>query len=73
VVSKRLDATDPADTSITRRFARRPVPSPVLAACFVCHALVRRNKKFVISFCPVHGLSQPILAVPLNQRRLPGL
>ena len=49
-----------------------PEPAPVLAFCATCRQPIRRNPVLLISFCPVHGLSQPITFVPLTQRRLPG-
>ena len=49
-----------------------PELAPVLIVCSLCRQPVRRNETLGISFCPIHGLSQPFTFIPLNQKRLPG-
>ncbi|MFI5413289.1 MAG: hypothetical protein ACHQ0I_01700 [Candidatus Lutacidiplasmatales archaeon] len=45
-------------------------PAPVIVVCTTCRQPIRRNETLGISFCPIHGLSQPFTFIPLGQRRL---
>ena len=45
-------------------------PSPVIVVCTRCREPIRRNETLRISFCPVHGLSQPFTFISLAQRWL---
>ena len=47
-------------------------PEPVLVVCSTCRQPIRRNEALRISFCPIHGLSQPFTFIPLTLRRLSG-
>ena len=47
-------------------------PAPVLVLCATCRQPIRWNEVLGISFCPIHGLSQPFTFIPLARRRLPG-
>ena len=47
-----------------------PELAPVLVVCTTCRQPIRRNEVLGISFCPVHGLSQPFTFIPFGQKRL---
>jgi hypothetical protein len=46
--------------------------APDLVFCAKCRQPIRRNEILSISFCPIHGLSEPFAFVPLSQKRLQG-
>ena len=44
-------------------------PAPVLVLCSICRQSIRWNEALGISFCPVHGLSEPFTFIPFSQKR----
>ena len=46
-------------------------PAPVLIVCSICRHSIRHNEALRVSFCLIHGFSQPFTFIPLSQKRLP--
>ncbi|MGH9920589.1 MAG: hypothetical protein ACRD6W_17190 [Nitrososphaerales archaeon] len=44
-------------------------PAPVLVVCSTCRQPIRLNEVLRISYCPIHGLSQPFTFIPFGRRR----
>jgi hypothetical protein len=49
--------------------AERPDQAPVLVVCATCRQPIRYNEVLGISFCTVHGFSEPFAFIQLSQRR----
>ncbi len=47
-------------------------PPPVLVLCSTCRQPIRRNEVLSISFCPIHGLSQPFTLIWLARKWVRG-
>ena len=47
-----------------------PELAPVLVVCTTCRQPIHRNEILGISFCPIHGLSQPFTFIPFGKRRI---
>ena len=47
-------------------------PAPVLVLCSTCRQPIRRNEVLSISFCPIHGLSQPLTLIWLARKWVRG-
>ncbi len=43
-------------------------PAPVLVVCSICRQPIHYNETLRISFCPIHGLSEPFTFIPLGQK-----
>lgn len=48
-------------------------PAPVLVLCSTCRQPIRRNESLRISFCPIHGLSEPFTLIPFTWKRPRGV